>query len=76
MELTLMESLGRSPGIPQMPCSYHVAQHQMFHDGDFPGDPVIHPAMQGTWVQSLVRELRSHLKLSLQATMKDPTHHY
>ena len=36
-----MESLGRSPGIPQMPCSYHMAQHQMFHDRDFPGDPVV-----------------------------------
>ena len=43
---------------------------------DFPGGPVgrICLPMQGTQVQSLVGELRSHLQLSPSATMKKPVH--
>ena len=44
---------------------------------DFPGGPEgrICLPVQGTQVQSLVGELRSHLQLSLSATMKKPVHH-
>ena len=45
--------------------------------GDFPGGPEgrICLPVQGTQVQSLVGELRSHLQLSPSATMKEPVRH-
>ena len=47
------------------------------YDWDFPGDPVVQTLLplQRTWVQSMVRELRSHMLCSLtkeHKTKKNP----
>ena len=47
-----------------------------FKSGNFPGGPVDKtPCFQGTWVRSLVSEVRSHiLQLSLHASATGPAH--
>ena len=55
-------------------CEVNILEHAWHNEGacfvfktkppwDFPGGPVVKTALsrQGTWVQSLVRELRSHM---------------
>ena len=44
----------------------------MTHFGGFPGGPVVKTAfpLQGAWVQSLVRELRSHMLIHCKKKKK------